>query len=248
MPIIESLADQTPPLSQGDILKGVSLFVTHKPWEEDGGSGKKTDHALGLVLSRACVAAHKDRVIVAAIEKYKKPPPAFEDFDEAHEFFKEIRDGHTTLDQFYLGQVPGYEGSFCARLDSLHTIRIPTDRADMTAFLATRRIGMLNIDFTRDLHLRLFRAFASLGFDDNAWFSTEDLRTVIMAADRDVKRLEADLSEVQLQLQAGATQGFTHEAERKKLEKNQVGLREKIDALQKKVNPFREELKQRSSL
>jgi hypothetical protein len=26
---------------------------------------------------------------------------------------------------FYLGQVPGFEGRFGARLDSLHTIQIP---------------------------------------------------------------------------------------------------------------------------
>ncbi|MHB1424086.1 MAG: hypothetical protein ACYC3I_12990 [Gemmataceae bacterium] len=245
MPIIEPLADRNAPLSQSDILKGVSLFVTHKPWGEDGGSGRKTEHPLGLVLSRPCVAAHKDRVIVAAIEKYKKPPPEFEDFDEAHEFFKEIRDGHTTLDLFYLGQMPGYEGSFCARLDSLHTIRIPTDLADMAAFLAACRIGILNSNFARDLHLRLFRAFASLGFDDSAWFSTEDLRTVVMVADRDTKRLEAELSDVQLKLQAGGAQSFTHETERKKLESKQAELPKKINALQIKTSPFREELNRR---
>jgi hypothetical protein len=247
MPIIESITDQNFPLSQGDILKGVSLFVTHEPWKEDGGSGRKMEHPLGLVLSRPCAAAHKNCVIVAAIEKYKNPPPEFEDFDHAHEFFKAIRDGHTTLDLFYLGQIPGYEGSFCARFDSLHTIRIPTGQADMTAFLAARRIAVLNSDFARDLHLRIFRAFASLGFDDNAWFSTDDLRTLVMAADRDIKQLEADLSNIQLKLQAGGTQGFTHETARGKLENEQAKLQKKIDALREKTSPFREELNRRLS-
>ncbi len=246
MPIIEPVANQTAPLSQGDILKGVSLFVTHEPWGDDGGGGRKTEHPLGLVLSRPCAAAHRNRVVVAAIEKYKNPPPDFEDFDNAHEFFKEIRDGHTTLDLFYLGQVPGYEGSFCARFDSLHTIRIPSDQATMSTFLATRRIGVLNIDFARDLHLRIFRAFASLGFDDHAWFSTDDLRTLIMAADRDLRRLEAELCDIQLQLHAGGTQSFIHGAEKKKLESKQAELQKKIDALQKKASPFREELNRRS--
>ena len=244
MPIIEPVRDTSAPLSQGDILKGVSLFLTQKPWESDGGASKKTDHTLCLVLSRPCVGEHKDRLIISAVEKYKNTPPEFEDFNEVQEFYKQIRDGHAKLDLFYLGQVPEFTGSFCARLDSLHTIRVPADGPDKAALLA-RRIGTLHIDFARDLHVRIFRAFASLGFDDHQWFPVEDLRTVVMLAERDEARINADLLAVQVKLQAGTSQAFSHDSERKKLETSEADLRKKLEKIQKEAKPYCDELAKR---
>ena len=176
MPIIEPLFDRNAHLSQGDILKGVSLFLTTKTWDE-GGGGKKTDHSLCLVVSRPCVAAHKEKIIVAAIERYKnKRPDQFESRVEARYYYEDIRDGFSAPDQFYLGQIPGYDGSFCARLDSLHTIQIPVDSQAKAEFASRFRIAVLSADFCRDLHLRVFRAIASLGFDDHRWFATDELR------------------------------------------------------------------------
>ncbi len=84
MPIIEPVRDQNAPLSQGDILKGVSLFSTRKSWTDDGGEPERTHRGLALVLSRPCVATHDEWVLVAAVEKYKNKPPAeFESYDEA---------------------------------------------------------------------------------------------------------------------------------------------------------------------
>jgi hypothetical protein len=145
MPIIEPVHDQRVPLSQGDILKGVSLFSTKKSWTDGGGEPDRTNRGLALVVSRPCAAAHDEWVLVAAVEKYKNKPPAeFESYDEAKQFFIEIRDGLTTPDQFYLGQIPGYEGSFCGRLDSLHTIQVPKSGTDeRQAFLAAARLKSL---------------------------------------------------------------------------------------------------------
>jgi hypothetical protein len=75
MPIIEPVPDQNAPLCQGDILKGVCLFSTKRSWSDGGGEPVGTNRALGLVLSRPCVAAH-DEWVVAAVGKYKNKPPA----------------------------------------------------------------------------------------------------------------------------------------------------------------------------
>jgi hypothetical protein len=81
MPIIETLAEPTTPLSQGDILKGVRLFATRRAWQEGGGEPNNANPLLCLVLSRPCVAVRDDWLVVASIEKYKnKPPGNFESF------------------------------------------------------------------------------------------------------------------------------------------------------------------------
>jgi hypothetical protein len=135
MPIIEPVHDQNAPLSQGDILKGVCLFSTKRSWTDCGGEPEGTNRALGLVLSRPCVAAHDEWVLVAAVEKYKNKPPAeFESYDEAKQF----------------------------------TVQVPKEgTSERQAFLASARIALLSKEFAHDLHLRIFRAFASLGFDDH---------------------------------------------------------------------------------
>jgi hypothetical protein len=244
MPIIELVHDQIVPLSQGDILKGVSLFSTKKSWTEGGGEPERTNRGLALVLSRPCVAAHDEWVLVAAVEKYKnKPPGEFESYDEAKQFFIEVRDGLTTPDQLYLGQIPGYEGSFCGQLDSLHTIQIPkSGTAERQAFLAAARIASLNQEFAHDLHLRIFRAFASLGFDDHRWFSSDDLRALVAVADRDEAKHKVELLAVDAKLKVGQSQGFHHESEKKKLERERARLEEILAKLGEEIGPFREEL------
>jgi hypothetical protein len=193
------------------------------------------------------VAAHDEWVLVAAVEKYKnKPPVEFESFDEAKQFFIEIRDGLTTPDQFYLGQIPGYDGSFCGRFDSLHSIQIPrSGTAERQAFLASARIASLNQEFAHDLHLRIFRAFASLGFDDHRWFSSDDLRALVAVADRDEAKHNADLLTVRARLKLGESQGFHHESEKKKLEKEGTRLEEVLAKLREQIAPFRGELARR---
>jgi hypothetical protein len=81
MPIIES-ALPTAPLSQGDLLSGVPLFVTNKSDE-----ASRTAHRLCLVLSRPCVALRKAIVVVAAVEKYPDDVPKdLDSFDRVLKF------------------------------------------------------------------------------------------------------------------------------------------------------------------
>src|SRR5262245_34629966 len=123
-------------------------------------------------------------------------------------------------------------GSFCGRLDSLHTIQVPkSGTAERQAFLASARIASLNREFTRDLHLRIFRAFASLGFDDHCWFSSGDLRALVAVADRDEAKHQADLLAVRAKLKVGESQGFHHESEKKKLEEEAARLEEVLAKL-----------------
>jgi len=52
--------------------------------------------------------------------------------------------------------------------------------------LAARRTLTLHPDFARDLHMRVLGAFASLGFDDHSWLSTEDLRWLVTQGQTDI--------------------------------------------------------------
>jgi hypothetical protein len=130
------------------------------------------------------------------VDGYKdNPAPADgEGAKEILEFLRTIRDGDTTPDKLYLGQIPDLgDGRFRANLDSLHTIKVPND-VQLTAFLQRGRIGRLAQDFVRDLHIRAFRAFASLGFDDHRWMTDEDLNWLVQTARKEFAELEAQLA------------------------------------------------------
>jgi hypothetical protein len=250
MPIIEPVNDPSTPLSQGDILKGVCLFSTKKSWAPNGGEPAPTPNALTLVLSRPCVAAHGASIVVALIEQYKNKPPAeFSSYEAALDFFTAIRDGQTTPDLFYLGQIPNVPGVYCARFDSVHTIQVPKEGTpEREAFLAATRIGRLDEAFSHDLHMRHFRAFASLGFDDHGWFSTDDLRALMAVANRDEANLMAELAGTQAKLQIGFSQSSLHDSAKKKLEEDCAKTQKKIDELSERIGPFKAELTRREAV
>jgi hypothetical protein len=57
MPIIE-VPQPGSPLSQGDILKDLDLFLTADGSDDEGGRPEKSPYHLCLVLSRPCVIEH----------------------------------------------------------------------------------------------------------------------------------------------------------------------------------------------
>jgi len=246
MPIIQPVHESIAPLTQGDILKGVCLFSTKNSWS-NGGECAPTSNTLSLVLSRPCVAAHGAWVVVALIQQYKNKLPAeFSSYEAALDFFTTIRDGQTTPDQFYLGQIPNFAGVFCARFDSLHTIQLPMEGTPERAkFLATMRIASLDVAFAHDLHVRQFRAFASLGFDDHRWFTTDDLRALIAVAKKDEANLRADLANATAKLEMGQSQGFHHPSEKAKHESESQRVQQKIDKLIAATAPYKDELARR---
>src|SRR4051794_19956578 len=107
MPIIET-ARPGAPLTQGDLLSGVVLHATKGSWEENGGHSSVVKSDFCLVLSRPCVAAHKKSVVVAAVAKYPESvPKGIDSFEKVLDFLTGARDGGTSPDVFYLGQLLG---------------------------------------------------------------------------------------------------------------------------------------------
>lgn len=196
MPILEP-PNPNAPLTQGDVLKEVLLHTTSKKWDENGGRAESRDTQLSLVISRPCVAAHKSHVVVAAIRcRNERHPKDVNSFQQIRDFLTSIRDGTSSPDRFYLGQIPGQAvGRYYAELDSLHTIGVPSVN-ERTEILQKHRVATLTVEFQRDLHLRLFRSFASMGFDDDAWFADQDLEWVVSAGQSELSQIDAEIAKL----------------------------------------------------
>jgi hypothetical protein len=191
MPIIEPVAKELP-LSQGDLLQGISLYATGSNWGASGGESVQTAKSgLCLVVSRPCVARNKEHVTVVEVEQVRLDvPEEAKTFDDMTRFFSAIRDGAKTPDRLYLGELEGKTGRFTANLDSFHNLQVSNHSPERQQFVGACRIGRLHRDFITDLHARLFRAFASMGFDDVGWFSNQDLEIVVNAGRAELAALE----------------------------------------------------------
>lgn len=239
MPIVEQPRADAP-LSQGDILTNLRFFSTASCWSDKGGEAVKAPFTVCMVLSRPCVAAHKDTFLVAAVDQLKEGfPKSVDGFDKLLSFMTGIRDGRTAPDTFYLGQLPGRTGRHAARLDSVHTIATPSND-DMSAFLKKCRIGCVNIDFARDLHVRIFNAFASLGFDDHQWFSTEDLTALVDQGVADLRQLESEAARKAAAQSYAAAEGKTIS------DRDVEAARGKFEGFRDKLAPFQRELERRT--
>ena len=194
MPILET-PNPNAPLTQGDVLNEVVLHSTSSNWDENGGRAESRKIQLSLVISRPCVAAHKSQVVVAAIGcRTERPPADVDSFEQIRSFLTGIRDGNSSPDRFYLGQIPGQpNGRYYAELDSLHTIGVPKGD-DRTAIIHKHRVATLTVEFQRDLHSRLFRAFAPMGFDDDAWFADQDLEWLVTAGKSELSRIDTEIA------------------------------------------------------
>jgi hypothetical protein len=109
---------------------------------------------------------------------------------------------------------------------------VPLDEPDRFEFIQAHRLGRLQSDFARDLHLRLLRAFASLGFDDHDWLSDPDLHWLVQQGKTDVARIEAELNEAQAEV--ARQQAIGKEVSSKRSEQ----LMHRLDDLREKVKPF----------
>jgi hypothetical protein len=230
MPIVLP-PDQNDPIAQGDILKGLTLYTTDADWA--AGKANVVQKSIAcLIMSRPCVTAHKTELIVASVERYKYDRPDAQSFQDIQDFLVSIRDGVGTPDRFYLGQIPDLgDGMYSAHFDSLHTIRIPTGD-QLIQSLQKHRIGRLAPDFARDLHLRFFSAFASLGFDDVAWYADKDLEWLVQAGE---KELAAERQE----FAAAAASGTFRNAQHRE------SLNKKISERATALEPLKHELSKR---
>lgn len=204
MPILETV-DADSPLTQGDVFAGVPLFVSAATPDSQlqfkSTQATKLGHC--LVLSRPCVCAHKPQIIVAGVVRADLPKVekgSTTQLLDAMALLVKARDGDAEAkDTFYIGHLPGKasEGRFAAKLDSLHTIQLPGKPEDRVPFIRKYRICRMHSDFARDLHSRIFSAFASSGFDDYGWYSDEDLRWLIQLGDADLRQHELGKSKIQ---------------------------------------------------
>jgi hypothetical protein len=242
MPIIETPAPQAP-LSQGDILKDVNLFATGDGWKPSNGIAKQVSHKLCLVLTRPCGIEHKESVIVAAVEKLQIDVPRdIDDFKKVLLFLNGLRDGHTSPDVFYLGQLPQLSGRYGARFDALHTIQIPPIGDERIAFANAKRVGILHADFVRDLHSRLFRAVANLGFDDNAWLSDLDLKWLVDSGRTEILKRQGEVQALRTQQSGQEARG--EKFDQKALSKAEAAEQELVD----RMRPYEEEHQRRSQV
>ena len=235
MAIIE-LHSRGAPLSQGDILKGIRLFLTTK--EADAGDYTPSESKFGLclVLSRQCVLEHKKSIIVAGVTKYPDDVPTTLTFQQLIDFFETVREGINAPDLFYLGHLPSLSGRYSARLDSLHTVELPLRPEDRQAFIDGHRIARLNQDFVRDLHIRVHQAFANMGFEDHEWLSDGDLKLIVEKGNSEVSGVES----------AQRFARLTKESAGKPADEKQITKDERtLGEIKKKVEPYANELARR---
>lgn len=241
MPIIEQPA-QDAFLSQGDILRDINLFYTSNTWAADCGEPKRHNKKMCLVLSRPCVAAHKSGLTVLLIEQYTNPVPkdVIDTTEKLLKFLESLRDGNGSPDLFYLGELPGATGKFAARFDSIHQIEIPAEASELHQFVKAKRIGKLNSDFLRDLHVRHFKAFTSMGFDDIKWHTTDDLKWITQSLESELAQAQLVLSDQEKNVSASAF------STGKAIPANVINKsRADIAAIQQKIDIYRRELDSR---
>lgn len=252
MPIL-TVPNENAPLSQGDILKGLRLYSTGGNWhdpQEPGGAAERAErYELSLVLSRPCVLKHKEDFLVAAVHAVREDPPAdVTCFAEAEHFLEDLRDGKSRPDRFYVGWIAPLEpGRYYAHLDSIHTVRKPPSEK-LQEFLRTHRVATLTPHFLRDMHVRVFAAVATLGFDDVAWLSDQDLRWLADLGKKQLSAKQAEFHEAKAVLSGKTASGAQPHG--KHLENQQArvaNLEREITKLQEQLSPYERELKARGS-
>ena len=240
MPILVP-ADRDAPLSQGDLLSGVRLHLTDGDWRlpPDETAIQLEAETLALVISRPCAIAHSDQVVVAAVRKAQLTVP--EDgrtFKSVKDWLARLRDGHVHKDGFYLGQLPGkHSGRYVVRLNSLHTILVPTKEM-IGPLLEKHRIAALHGDFRRDLHIRILSSYAYLGFDDHQWYSPNDLEMLVSTGKADLFELEQKKSTKAAELAELNASGTGKDKQKAALQNEITNLAKQCNALKIELEPL----------
>ena len=164
------------------------LFFSQKGADDswEAASGKQTNFC--LVLSRQCVVEHKPTLTVAAVDRSPGEALLGQDLTSTIFYLESLRDGNKSPDLFYLGQLPATAGRYCARLDYIATIAMPRVPAERQEFIDQNRVAKLNLDYVRALHIRMFQAFASMGYEDYQWVSDADLRWLLITGSAEIKK------------------------------------------------------------
>jgi hypothetical protein len=242
MPILLPAQADNQPMEQGDVLGEIQTYVADHMSSDPA---PIMDEGLVLVISRPCNALRSKRLVVAEVVKRSLAGlKGAETLREIKVFFVTVRDGDGTPDTFYLGELEPGPDRYFAKLDSLRTIQVPDDEGARQAFIKRHRRFKLNPEFARDLHVRIFKAYASLGFDDDGWWTDADLDLSCRKGEADVAALRAAVQALEAQLDVLKTA----EGSKKELKQNEEQLKEKRGALasaEKELDPLLIELKKR---
>lgn len=200
MSILELVAPSSP-LSQGDLLCNIVLHIT----SANGEPKVLTKITNALILSRDCNVSNKGKIVVAAVSSVNLELSLLKDTANSREKNFQIirdkiiamRDGDESPDRFYLGSIPKESIRLTARLDEIFTVEIPKSQPELLEWVGTRRVARLSEQFLRALPVRLFGAFARIGFDDYQWFPTVDLELVVNCGRAYLSELDASACEKQ---------------------------------------------------
>lgn len=246
MPIIETPRSDAP-LSQGDILDGIPLFTSdlRKVWDEE--LSVRVGTGLCLVLSRPCVCLHKPQIVVSEVTSLvmDKAITVAESFDDIKDILTDLRDGVSAPDTLYIGPLPGKQGKFRACLDSIYTLTIPDNPDARLEFCSRTRIARMCDEYVRDLHIRLTRSFASLGFDDHKWLCIEDLATLVAKGKHDRMKLKTEVADFESQLAMSQNQIKLKPSHEQNLLQSKSVAEKKLEELDQILAPFEAELKTR---
>lgn len=208
MPIVVRPTDGDA-LTQGDILQGLS-FATATA--DDKLQADARARYL-LVISRPCKSLRDAFVTVAPVVQSKLDLAELRHqlegkgekvtLDRMRRFLAGIRDGEQRPDSFYLGDLEaGSSKRFAADLSTFSTLQVPSDGEGRAAWVKLHRVWRLDIEFARDLHVRVFNSVARLGFDDHAWFADPDLDVMITEGQKELAQLGISLADAQRAVQA----------------------------------------------
>jgi hypothetical protein len=220
------------------------LHVTNADWT-GASSLDKVDTC--MVISRPCAAAHKAAMVVVPVRPLNVELQMLkDDFNKVLQFLeKKLRDASDMPDRFYLGELPDTnQGFFAAYLDSLHTIQLPESET-LKTFLQEMRIARLSDSFLRDLHYRIFRSVAQLGFEDHGWFCDRDLELLVSAGDAMLAGLTQKASQAKQDYLATKNDQAATKPKLDGLEKAAKNAEMEVNKFKEKLSPYKQEWNQR---
>jgi len=241
------------PLSQGDVLVSIPTYHTGvdgapvlnpAPARSEKAQVPSED-SMVMVVSRPCNAVRDETIIVAPIVKKPLQEIKGQSFADVIRVFQGVRDGRTMPDLFYLGEQPAEPNArYFAKFDRLYTITVPKAENERAEFLRAKRRFRLESEFVHDLHVRLFRAFSSLGFDDTQWWTDADLDYVTKVGKAELIKFEAEIARLESEKDAAGISGGS-EKQIKQMEKDRADNAEKANELRQRLAPLENEKNRR---